>query len=203
MKKFIYILAASMALVLFAGEANAQMGKRNYINGGWQFNGTPGNTFAKSAQGYGAYIEGGYYLTPLFAVGGFASFNSNNEYHPKETYTFANQAALTTDLDRSLYQVPFGATMRMRFTRGMFQPYVEAKIGTEYSTQSTYMSTFVSRQDNWGFYISPEVGMTFFPFEKTDFGFHVAAYYSYATNQNKSYDLKGISNLGFKLGIAF
>ena len=127
-----------MALVLFAGEANAQMGKRNYINGGWQFNGTPGNTFAKSAQGYGAYIEGGYYLTPLFAVGGFASFNSNNEYHPKETYTFANQAALTTDLDRSLYQVPFGATMRMRFTRGMFQPYVEAKIGTEYSTQSTY-----------------------------------------------------------------
>ncbi|MBR2608602.1 MAG: outer membrane beta-barrel protein [Bacteroidales bacterium] len=203
MKKFIYILAASMALVLFAGEANAQMGKRNYINGGWQFNGTPGNTFAKSAQGYGAYIEGGYYLTPLFAVGGFASFNSNNEYHPKETYTFANQAALTTDLDRSLYQVPFGATMRMRFTRGMFQPYVEAKIGTEYSTQSTYMSTFVSRQDNWGFYISPEVGMTFFPFEKTDFGFHVAAYYSYATNQNKSYDLKGINNLGFKLGIAF
>ena len=203
MKKFIYILAASMALVLFAGEANAQMGKRNYINGGWQFNGTPGNTFAKSAQGYGAYIEGGYYLTPLFAVGGFASFNSNNEYHPKETYTFANQAALTTDLDRSLYQVPFGATMRMRFTRGMFQPYVEAKIGTEYSTQSTYMSTFVSRQDNWGFYISPEVGMTFFPFEKTDFGFHIAAYYSYATNQNKSYDLKGINNLGFKLGIAF
>ena len=192
-----------MALVLFAGEANAQMGKRNYINGGWQFNGTPGNTFAKSAQGYGAYIEGGYYLTPLFAVGGFASFNSNNEYHPKETYTFANQAALTTDLDRSLYQVPFGATMRMRFTRGMFQPYVEAKIGTEYSTQSTYMSTFVSRQDNWGFYISPEVGMTFFPFEKTDFGFHIAAYYSYATNQNKSYDLKGINNLGFKLGIAF
>jgi hypothetical protein len=203
MKKIIYILAASLALVIFAGEANAQMGKRDYINGGWQFNGTPGNTFAKSAQGYGAYLEGGYYVTPLFAVGGFASFNSNNEYHPKETYTFANQAALTTDLDRSLYQVPFGATMRMRFVRGMFQPYIEAKIGTEYSTQSTYMSTFVSRQDNWGFYISPEIGMTFFPFEKTDFGFHIAAYYSYATNQNKSYDIKGLNNLGFKLGIAF
>ena len=203
MKKIIYILAASLALVIFAGEANAQMGKRDYINGGWQFNGTPGNTFAKSAQGYGAYLEGGYYVIPLFAVGGFASFNSNNEYHPKETYTFANQAALTTDLDRSLYQVPFGATMRMRFVRGMFQPYIEAKIGTEYSTQSTYMSTFVSRQDNWGFYISPEIGMTFFPFEKTDFGFHIAAYYSYATNQNKSYDIKGLNNLGFKLGIAF
>ena len=54
-------MAAAFALVLMAGEANAQMGKKNYINGGWQFNGTIGNTFAKSAQGYGAYIEGGYY----------------------------------------------------------------------------------------------------------------------------------------------
>lgn len=203
MKKIIYILAASLTLVLFAGEANAQMGKRDYINGGWQFNGTPGNSFVETAQGYGAYIEGGYYVTPMFAVGGFASFNTNNEYYPKQTYTFDNKAALTTDLDRSIYQVPFGATMRMRFLRGMFQPYLEAKIGTEYSTQSTYMSTFVSRQDNWGFYISPEVGMTFFPFDKTDFGFHIAAFYSYATNQNKSYDIKGINNLGFKLGVAF
>jgi hypothetical protein len=203
MKQIICMMAASLALVLFAGEANAQMGKRDYINGGWQFNGTPGNSFVETAQGYGAYIEGGYYLTPMFAVGGFASFNTNNEYYPKQTYTFDNKAALTTDLDRSIYQVPFGATMRMRFARGMFQPYMETKIGTEYSTQSTYMSTFVSRQDNWGFYISPEVGMTFFPFDKTDFGFHIAVYYSYATNQNKSYDIKGINNLGFKMGVAF
>lgn len=203
MKRILYILAASLALVLFAGEANAQMGKRYYVNGGWQFNGTPGNTFVESAQGYGAYLEGGYYLTPMFAIGGFASFNTNNEYHPKETYTFADKSALTTDLDRSLYQVPFGGTMRLRFLRGMFQPYVEAKIGTEYSTQSTYMSTFVSRQDNWGFYVSPEIGMTFFPFEKTDFGFQVAVYYSYATNRNKALDLTGLNNLGFKLGIAF
>lgn len=203
MKKIIYILAAAMALVLFAGQANAQMGKKEYINGGWQFNGTPGNNFAQSAQGYGAYLEGGYYLTPMFAIGGFASFNTNNQYFPKETYTFDNKAALTTDLDKSIYQVPFGATMRLRFMHGMFQPYIEAKIGTEYSTQNTYMSTFVSRQDNWGFYASPEIGMTFFPFEKTDFGFQIAAYYSYATNRNKTYDMNGINNLGFKLGIAF
>lgn len=196
-------MASALALILFAGEANAQMGKRYYVNGGWQFNGTPGNTFAKSAQGYGAYMEGGYYVTPMLAIGGFASFNTNDEYHPEETYTFADKSALTTDLTRSIYQVPFGSTMRVRFLRGMFQPYAEAKIGAEYSTQSIYMSTFVSRQDNWGFYVSPEIGLTFFPFEKTDFGFQIAAYYSYATNRNKTYDLNGLNNLGFKLGIAF
>lgn len=196
-------MASALALILFAGEANAQMGKRYYVNGGWQFNGTPGNTFAKSAQGYGAYMEGGYYVTPMLAIGGFASFNTNDEYHPEETYTFEDKSALTTDLTRSIYQVPFGGTLRVRFLRGMFQPYAETKIGTEYSTQSIYMSTFVSRQDNWGFYVSPEIGLTFFPFEKTDFGFQIAAYYSYATNRNKTYDLNGLNNLGFKLGIAF
>ena len=203
MKKFIYILAVAVAMLLFAGTANAQMGKREYINAGWQFNGTVGNSFVKNASGYGAYIEGGYYLTPMFAVGGFASFNTNNQYIPKQTYTFDDKSALTTDLDRSLYQVPFGMTMRYRFLRSEIQPYIEAKIGTEYSVQSTYMSTFVSRSDNWGFYMSPEVGMTFFPFQKTDFGFQVAVYYSFATNNNSSYDIKGLNNLGFKLGIAF
>jgi hypothetical protein len=33
MKKFIYIFLASAAIIIFAGEANAQMGKRLYVNG--------------------------------------------------------------------------------------------------------------------------------------------------------------------------
>ncbi|MBR5211539.1 MAG: outer membrane beta-barrel protein [Bacteroidales bacterium] len=203
MKKFIYILATAAALVAFAGTADAQMGKREYINIGWQFNGTVGNSFVETASGYGAYIEGGYYITPMFAVGGFASFNTNNDYIPKQTYTFKDQSALTTDVDRSIYQVPFGLTMRTRFMRGELQPYLGTKIGAEFSTQSTYMSTFVNRHDNWGFYMSPEVGLTYFPFDKTDVGFQFAVYYSFCTNKNSDYDLKGIKNLGFKLGVAF
>ncbi len=203
MKKIIYILTAAAVLMLISVQADAQMGKRHYVNGGWQFNATLKNDVAQSAQGYGAYIESGYYLTPMVAIGGFASFNSNNDYFPKQTYTFDDKSALTTDLNRSIYQVPFGSTVRVRFLRDVFQPYIEAKIGSEYSTQSTYMSTFVSRDSNWGFYISPEIGMTVYPFHKDDFGFQIAAYYSYSTNQSSSYNLKGINNLGFKLGIAF
>ena len=203
MKKIIYMIVTAAAMLFAVTEADAQMGKRYFINGGWQFNGTPGNEFVKSAQGYGAYAEGGYYVTPMFAVGGFANFNTNDEYIPMKTYTFSDQSALTTDLTRTLYQMPFGAMMRYRFMRTEFQPYLQAKLGAEYSNQNTYMSTFVNRHENWGFYVSPEVGMTFFPFHKTDFGFQVAAYYSYSTNQNKNYDIKGLNNVGFKLGIAF
>ena len=197
------MVATVAAMFVAVTQADAQMGKRYYINGGWQFNGTPGNSFVKSADGYGAYMEGGYYLTPMLAVGGFASFNTNDKYIPRTTYTFSDMSALTTDLTRSIYQVPFGATLRCRFSRSIVQPYVEAKIGAEYSTQNTYMSTFLNRHDNWGFYVSPEVGMSIYPFSQTDFGFQLAIYYSYATNQNKAIDLEGVNNLGFKLGIAF
>lgn len=203
MRRIIYMVATVAAMLVAVTQADAQMGKRYYINGGWQFNGTPGNSFVKSADGYGAYMEGGYYLTPMLAVGGFASFNTNDKYIPRTTYTFSDMSALTTDLTRSIYQVPFGATLRCRFSRSIVQPYVEAKIGAEYSTQNTYMSTFLNRHDNWGFYVSPEVGMSIYPFSQTDFGFQLAIYYSYATNQNKAIDLEGINNLGFKLGIAF
>jgi hypothetical protein len=203
MKRIIYTLAVLTAVLLATTQANAQMGKPYYINGGWQFNGTVANNVAESAQGYGAYMEGGYYVTPMIAVGGFASFNSNDQYYGKQTFYFDDHSALTTDLTRSLYQVPFGATLRCRFLWTELQPYIEAKIGTEYAQQSTYMSTYVSRHDNWGFYISPEIGMSWFPFSQTDFGFQLAVYYSYATNSNKAYNLNGINNLGFKLGVAF
>ena len=203
MKKIFYVMVTFAAMLVGVQQADAQKGKPFYINGGWQFNGTVANDFAESGQGYGAYVEGGYYVTPMLAVGGFASFNTNNEYVPKKTYTFSDQSALTTDLERSIYQVPFGATVRYRFLRKICQPYVEAKIGAEYAEQNTYMSTFVNKHDNWGFYVSPEVGVTIFPFERTDFGFQLAVYYSYATNTNKAVDINGLNNLGFKLGIAF
>ena len=123
-------------MLFTAVQADAQMGKRYYINGGWQFNGTPGNDFVESAQGYGAYVEGGYYVTPMFAVGGFASFNTNNEYVPRETYTFSDMSALTTDLNRSIYQVPFGATVRYRFLRSMAQPYSSITITPSFNCNS-------------------------------------------------------------------
>ena len=189
--------------MFFAGEANAQMGKRYFVGGGWQFNGTIANEYVQTAQGYGAYLEGGYYVTPKFAVGGFASFGTNNKYIPKQTYQLENNAAITTDLDRSIYQVPFGVMTRIRFMRGEFQPYLQNKMGAEYSTQSTYMSTFVNRHDNWGFYMSPELGFTYYPFHKTDVGFQLAAYYSFSTNRNDSFKIKNLNNVGFKLGVAF
>ena len=196
------IIIAAAAFVLTAAAADAQVGKRWYIDAGWQFNATVQNNFSESAQGLGAYLESGYYLLPRIAVGAFVSYNTNNQYFARETYYF-DDGALNTDKFHSLYQVPFGATVRYRFTWSKFQPYVEAKVGANYADLNTYFASYAAYAKTWGFYASPEVGFTWHPFSRTNFGFQFALYYSYATNRSEYFNMNGINNCGFKLGLSF
>ena len=200
MKKILLILAA---IVLAASVADAQVGRRFYVDAGWQFNGTFSNGFAKNASGWGAYLEGGYYFLPRVAAGLFVSYNTNNEYFPKATYDVGGGSALTTDMYHSIYQVPFGATLRYRFAWKKVQPYVEAKIGAQYAREYELYSTTGLYTSQWGFYASPEVGVTFHPFNRSNLGLQIAAYYSYATNRSQAFGINGLNNAGFKLGISF
>ena len=204
MKTFIKTMVLAALLSVFAAaSADAQPGRRFYVDAGWQFNRTVGNDFAASGNGWGAYLEGGYYVLPRIAVGLFGSFNTNNEYIPRHTYTAADGAALTTDKVNSIYQIPFGATLRYRFSYKIFQPYIQAKLGANYAEEYSYMSTMAAVDDQWGFYVSPEIGFTWHPFRRSNFGFQLAAYYSYATNRSEAFGVNGINNAGFKLGVSF
>ena len=196
------IILVSAVFLLAAVSADAQVGKRWYINAGWQFNATPGNGWSETAQGWGGYAEGGYYLMPRVAVGLFASYNTNNDYNGRDTYYFEG-GAVNTDMFHSMYQLPFGATFRYRFTWSKFEPYIEAKAGANYSSQYAYFSSMAVYDKNWGFYASPEVGFTWHPFNRSNFGFQFALYYSYATNRSDAFDICGINNCGFKLGLSF
>ena len=200
MKKFVIM---TVAVILTAICADAQVGRRFYVDAGWQFNGTVSNSFSDNASGWGGYVEGGYYVLPRVAVGAFASFNTNNEYFPKQTYDTGDGTSVTTDMYHSLYQVPFGATLRYRFAWKKVQPYVEAKLGANYAREYELYSTFGARDSQWGFYVSPEIGFTWHPFHKSNFGFQLAAYYSYATNRSRAFGIDGINNVGFKLGVSF
>lgn len=198
-----YITIAAVFVLAGSISAEAQPGRRFYVDAGWQFNGAFGNDVVKNASGWGAYAEGGYYVLPRIAVGAFISYNTNNEYIPRQTYIYPDGAALTTDANNSLFQLPFGATLRYRLGWKTLQPYAEAKIGANFAREYTYYPTMAARDSQWGFYISPEIGLTWHPFHKSNFGFQLAAYYSYATNRSDAFCMNGISNAGFKLGISF
>ena len=59
--------------------------------------------------------------------------------------------------------------------------------------------------DTWGFFMSPEIGVSIFPRSDYRLGFHVALYYSYATNSGDvlTYSINNINNFGIRVGISF
>lgn len=200
-----YILA-SMILSLFCFNGYAQnIGNRLHFNADWQINIPLNTSFADKISGWGMNLEGGYFLTPHWNMGAFLNFHTNHKYVPRQTIT-ENTASLTTDRQESAFQLPFGLTTSYRFGGSeWFKPYIGAKIGAMYAENTTYLNTISLTDKPWGFYISPEVGFNIYPFSQSRFGFHIAAYYSYATNKSEllTGSLNEENNIGFRVGICF
>ena len=196
--------------VLFAAAAampstsKAQISLDTYYNIDWQFNIPLGNDFSSTASGWGMNFEGGYYVTPQIAVGGFLSFHTNNEYFSRRTIAINETLSMNSDQQHQMFTLPFGLLARYRFQEADFQPYVGMKVGMCYSQFSNYYYIFLTDENRWGFFMSPEIGFNYYPWAN-GVGFHMAIYYSFATNKCDlmSYKQSILNNIGFRLGLAF
>ncbi len=196
--------------VLFAAAAampstgKAQISLDTYYNIDWQFNIPLGNDFSSTASGWGMNFEGGYYVTPEIAVGGFLSFHTNNEYFSRRTIAINETLSMNSDQQHQMFTLPFGLLARYRFQEADFQPYVGMKLGMCYSQFSNYYYIFLTDENRWGFFMSPEIGFNYYPWAN-GVGFHMAIYYSFATNKCDlmSYKQSTLNNIGFRLGLAF
>ena len=106
----------------------------------------------------------------------------------------------------SVFQLPFGVTSRYTWlTDSVFQPYAGLKLGANYAELSSYYYVVKQYNDTWGFFLSPEIGVSIFPRPDYRFGFHVALYYSYATNSGDvlTYSVNNLNNFGIRVGISF
>lgn len=113
---------------------------------------------------------------------------------------------MTTDQQRSAYQLPFGASVSYNLYNGRYvKPYVGVKLGAAFTRYTTYYGTGGVYDDGWGFYASPELGLKIYPSPYRRFGFHIAGYYNYMTNEMSTLtgDVTGQSNVGFRLGVIF
>lgn len=201
----IRLMALAVVAVCFALPTKAQMNPKTYYNVDWQFNAPLSNHFSDKASGWGMNFEGGYYVAPKFAVGLFLNYHTNNEYIPRETFNVGETGTLTTDQQHTIFQLPFGATMKYRFTTSICQPYIGVKMGANFSKFSSTFSWLRETDSTWGFYVAPEVGVNVYPFSNNGIGFHLAAFYSYSTNKGSvlHYDIDKLNNVGFRLGLAF
>lgn len=175
------------------------------FNVDWQMNAPLNTDFANRISGWGMNFEGNYALAPHWELGAFLNFHTNNKYVGLQTITDGT-VSLTTDRQESAFQLPFGLTSAYRFNdSGYLRPYIGAKIGAMYAKNTTYLNAVNLSDKPWGFYVSPELGMTIYPIPDRRFGFHVAAYYSYSTNKSEvlTGTLDGENNVGFRIGVTF
>jgi hypothetical protein len=200
------MLMGTMLLLaaLYPTQSKAQVSLNSYFNVDWQFNIPLGNDFSNDASGWGMNFEGGYYVMQDLAVGGFLSFHTNNEYFPRQTIKLSETLSMSSRQQHQMFTLPFGALVRYRFIESDFQPYVGMKLGMCYAEFNNYYYIFEKSQDKWGFFMSPEVGFNYYPWAN-GIGFHMALYYSFATNKCNimSYEQSILNNFGFRLGIAF
>lgn len=194
-----------LMLALSISATQAQQYTKSYFTGGWQYNVPLSTGFTDKASGYGFYLEGGYNINPYLSVGLFLNYQTNYEYVPRQTYPVSSTGEVTTDQQHGIRQLPFGASLRYRFLTGMWQPYVSAKVGANHMYAYSDFYTLRAYDDTWGLHLSPEIGISIYPFPTKRIGFNVAAYYGYSTNKSNVlfYDMNGINNTGFRLGFIF
>ena len=173
----------------------------------WQMNAPYSTDFADKISGWGMNFEGTYDVSPRWALGAFINFHTNHKYIGRQTIQLSPTESLTTDQQRSAYQLPFGFTSAYTVYPGkVVKPYIGVKLGAVYTRYTTYYGTGGVYDNPWGFYASPEIGLKIFPCKSKRFGFHVAGYYSYMTNQAETLTGEGIdgqNNVGFRLGVIF
>ena len=205
--KRLHTIAALVALMLSTSlPMRAQVLENTYFTIDWQVGIPIGTSFADKASGWGMNFEGGYHILPQLAIGGFFNYQTNLRRVGRETLALTPNTALTTKQKHAVFQIPFGVTSRWLFlTKGIAQPYVGLKLGPNYSQFSSYYYVVQRSVDRWGFYLSPEVGVNLYPNPQRRYGFHVAAYYSYATNEGNLmvYHINGLNNFGFRFGVVF
>ena len=204
--KYLKTLACCVVLLAVALPGKAQLIPNTYINVDWQMGVPLDNGLADKTSGWGMNCEGGYFVTPAITVGPFLSYQTNLESIDRQTLDLGDGAALTTNQKHALFQLPFGVASRYNWlTDSVFQPYVGLKMGASYAELSSYYYVVRQYTETWGFYLSPEVGVSIFPRPDYRMGIHVALYYSYATNEGDVlvYRVNNLNNFGLRVGISF
>ena len=205
----IIISAISLASLMLPASLHAEGGfdinKVNLIVD-WQMNAPFSTNFADNISGWGMNAELTYSITPHWDAGAFISFHTNHKYIGRQTLQLSPSESLTTDQLRSAYQLPFGLTSSYVLYDGRnFKPYAGGKIGAMFVRNTTYYGASGIYDKQYGFYVSPEIGVRIYPQATKKWGFHVAGYYSYATNKTLTltHEIEGQNNVGFRLGMMF
>ena len=193
-------------IIFISSNIHAQTPDKNLAGISWEI-GFPGNNknFLSKTSLSGGRIEYRHFINEDFSVGGFLDWNSYYQYFPSATYTNNEQTqAVTTDMYRYIYTLPFGVNVHHYFKTGKaIRPFIGLALGAQYAEQKLYYNIFYREAKNWGVLVRPELGVIIKPNPLSAFGLLLGGSYSYATNENADYGFNSLQSFNIQVGVVF
>ncbi len=198
MKKIVCSIAVLLSFAL-AGQAQ-KMGA-NLFSVAWDVSFPTNNDFLTKTSLAGFRVDYKKFLTDNLSVGAAISWNSYGQYIERQTYK-DGRSAVTTDMDRTIYNVPMTLTAHYYFSGPKrVKPFAGLGIGAQYSDQSIYYNIYETDVNNWGFLLRPEIGA--YLFFNEGFGMVLGGNYAWSTNKNDAFSINSLTNFGLHLGLVW
>ncbi len=209
MKKLILLSAIILSC---AGLANAQ----SYSYGGndikqiysinYQMNVPLGSSknFVSNASFEGVNINWAYFVTRGIAVGLDLSYNNYHEKIGQKIYRPNENMAVNAAQFRYTQAFPIKAQVKYFFSQDRYiKGYAGLGLGALSAGQHIVVQDLGEWNNNWGFLVSPEVGMLI-PFgADSPFGANISAGYNFSTNKSTfgNIDIKDRQSIYFNVGL--
>ena len=199
MKKSAYILIILLGLCKYS---QAQSSATNLFFVGYEVAIPTNSNYLTSTSWAGMRFDYRYMIKPNVSIGIGTSYNSFNQYFPKQTYQRTDgTGSVTSDMIRHVYTAPITASVHYYFEGKRLKPYIGVGLGTEYAEQDAYFNIYTVQATNWGFVVRPEAGLVG-NLARNVSGFLSVAY-NYATNSEDAFKINHLSQFPITIGLVF
>ena len=158
-------------------------------------------TFIDKTSSAGVKVGYTRFLNDRFGFGIEGSYNTLNDYIPRQTYEYPG-GAITTDIYNYLYYFSLVANAQYYFMQGeRFTPYASLGMGIAFSEYRIFYNVYEDADNRQSFVARPEVGTFFRIKEYSAWGIKTSISYDYTTNKSQYFDVDNFSGINFLVGI--
>jgi len=205
LKKYIITLLL-FPLLLFSFNSSAQTTQFYSIeySTGTLFG--PSHNFVEQYSWRGGHFSGQIFLADYVALGFRLGFNNYYSDVAARAYDYGNGLRVFANTFRYIRKAPFqiGAIGHL-FPNRICKPYLGVYLGLCYAAESVMFQDIQIRTENYGFIITPELGL-FVQFGKeSPAGVKLSVAYNYATNNYKfgMAEFKDLQSLNVNIGLTY
>lgn len=158
-------------------------------------------TFIDRTSSAGVKITYTKFMNERFGLGLEGSYNTLNDYIPRQTYEYPG-GAITTDIHNYLYYFSLVAHAQYYFMQGKrFTPYASVGMGIAFNEYRIFYNVYEDVDNKRSFVARPEVGTLFKIKEYSNWGLKAAIGYEYTTNKSEYFEVDNLSGINLSVGI--